>query len=107
MHEQAGTSGAFGLADGRALPRSVEGALLASSEGVGRAEPGTGGLAGNAGAGREKLSFYTRRAVECSAESAARENRKPVDACPYNMSFAPLEFENWKAVYILNGGTWP
>jgi hypothetical protein len=52
----------------------------------------------------EKLSHYTRTAVETSAEAAARENRTPLEACPYRQDFAPLEFEHWRAVFVLAGG---
>lgn len=52
----------------------------------------------------EKLSYYTRKAVETSAENAARENRTPLDACPYRMDFAPAEFQHWMAVFLVAGG---
>lgn len=63
------------------------------------------GLVARRSIDRARLSYYTRRAVETSAESAARDNRTPLDACPYRQDFAPLEWEHWRACYVLAGGT--
>ena len=52
----------------------------------------------------EKLSYYTLRAVETSAIAAAKDNRTPLEACPYRQDFAPLEYAHWRACYVLAGG---
>lgn len=49
-----------------------------------------------------KLSYYTLRAIETEAENAARDNRKPVDACSW--PFGSREGTHWLACYLLAGG---
>lgn len=50
-----------------------------------------------------KLSHYTLKAIETEAENAARDNRKPVEACSW--PFGSAEAWHWMAVYCLAGGT--
>ena len=49
-----------------------------------------------------KLSHYTLRAIETEAEFAARDNRKPVEACSW--PFGSREATHWLATYLLAGG---
>ena len=49
-----------------------------------------------------KLSGYTLRGIETEAGNAARDNRKPVEACSY--AWGSREAQHWLACYLLAGG---
>jgi hypothetical protein len=42
------------------------------------------------------------KAIETEAENAARDNRKPVEACSW--PFGSREGTHWLSVYLLAGG---
>ena len=48
------------------------------------------------------LSSYTLRGLETEAENAARDNRKPVEACSY--AWGSREAQHWMACYLWHGG---
>lgn len=82
---------------------SVEG--LRGLEGAGHGEevPRPLGLvAGSAECRTGKLSAYTLRGIETEAEHAARDNRKPIDACAY--PWGSPQAQHWLACFILAGG---
>jgi hypothetical protein len=61
-----------------------------------------GMVAGSAECRIGKLSAYTLRGIETEAENAARDNRKPVEACSY--AWGSREAQHWLACYLLAGG---
>jgi hypothetical protein len=65
------------------------------------AEP-MGMVAGRAECRIGKLSSYTLRGIETEAENAARDNRKPVEACSY--AWGSREAQHWLSCYLLAGG---